>query len=86
MRIDKYLKVSRLLKRREVAKELCLEGDIILNGKEAKPMSEVKVGDDIVLRLGRHELTVKVEKILEFATKDNASSMYTLISDKVVVQ
>ena len=85
MRIDKYLKVSRLLKRREVAKELCLEGDILLNQKEAKPMSEVKAGDEIVLRLGHHELTVKVEKILEFANKETAPSMYTLISDNVVI-
>ena len=86
MRIDKYLKVSRLLKRREVAKELCLEGDILLNKKEAKPMSEVKEGDEILLRLGRHELLVRVEKVLEFASKETAPLMYTLISDNVVVQ
>ena len=86
MRIDKYLKVSRLLKRREVAKELCLEGDILLNKKEAKPMSEVKAGDEILLRLGRHELLVRVEKVLEFASKENAPTMYTLIYDNVVAQ
>ncbi len=86
MRIDKFLKVSRLLKRREVAKELCLEGDILLNGKAAKPMSEVNEGDEIKLRLGRHDLVVKVEKVVPFAPKESASQMYTLISDTVVVQ
>ena len=49
-------------------------------------MSEVKEGDEILLRLGRHELLVMVEKVLEFASKETAPLMYTLISDNVVVQ
>jgi ribosomal 50S subunit-recycling heat shock protein len=83
MRIDKFLKVCRLIKRRETAKELCDDGDVIINGKPAKPMSEIQTGDSFVLCLGRHEISAKVVSIREFATKEEASSMYEIISDKV---
>ena len=81
MRIDKYLKVSRLLKRRETAKELCLDGDIKINDRPAKPMSEVKVGDKVELQLGRHQIVITVLQIREFAKKEDAALMYRVESD-----
>jgi|LAHS01.1.fsa_nt_gb ribosomal 50S subunit-recycling heat shock protein len=83
MRIDKFLKVSRLTKRRETAKELCDDGDIQINGKKAKAMSEVAVGDILILQLGRHKITAKVVSIKEFARKEEASSMFEIISDEL---
>jgi ribosomal 50S subunit-recycling heat shock protein len=83
MRIDKFLKVSRLTKRRETAKELCDDGDVSINGKNAKAMSEVAVGDMLVLLMGRHKITAKVLSIREFAKKEEASKMYEIISDEV---
>jgi ribosomal 50S subunit-recycling heat shock protein len=83
MRIDKFLKVTRLTKRRETAKELCDDGDVLINGKVAKAMSEVAVGDTLVLILGRHKISAKVLSIREFARKEEASTMYEIISDEV---
>ena len=83
MRIDKFLKVTRLTKRRETAKELCDDGDVFINGKAAKAMSEVEVGDTLLLLLGRHKITAKVLSIREFARKEEASKMYEIISDEV---
>lgn len=83
MRIDKFLKVTRLTKRRETARELCDDGDVFINGKRAKAMSEVMVGDTLTLLLGRHEITAKVLSIREFARKEEATSMYEIISDIV---
>lgn len=82
MRIDKFLKVSRLSKRRETAKELCLDGDILINGKKAKAMSEVNVGDKLVIKLGRHTIEAEVLSIKPFANKETASTMYRVISDE----
>ena len=84
MRIDKFLKVSRLIKRREIAKELCDDQDVFLNDKPAKPSAEVEAGDLIRLHLGRHRLTVKVLSILPFASKASAGTMYEVIDDKIV--
>ena len=83
MRVDKFLKVSRLIKRREVAKELCDAGYVWLNGKTAKPSSEVNPGDELRLKLGRHTLTVKALATLAYANKGNASTMYEVIEDKI---
>jgi ribosomal 50S subunit-recycling heat shock protein len=83
MRIDKFLKVTRLTKRRETAKELCDDGDVLINGKVAKAMSEVAVGDTLVLILGRHKISAKVLSIREFARKEEASTIYEIISDEV---
>ena len=84
MRIDKYLKVTRLTKRRETAKELCDDGDVFINGKTAKPMSEVSLGDELVLLLGKHKVTVKVLVVKEFARKDEAKEMYEIIKDEII--
>lgn len=83
MRVDKFLKVSRLIKRREVAKKLCDAGLVQCNGKPAKPSTEVNPNDVLVLKLGRHTITVKALAILAHANKDNASSMYEIVEDKV---
>lgn len=81
MRVDKYLKVSRLIKRRTVANEAASLGRVQLNGKEAKPSSEVKAGDVLSLRLGGKTLTVRVESVQETAKKADASDMYTVLED-----
>jgi ribosomal 50S subunit-recycling heat shock protein len=83
MRIDKFLKVTRLIKRRETAKELCDDGDVTINGKAAKPMSEIKEGDTFILILGRHRITAKVLSVKPFAKKDEASKMYEILTDEV---
>ena len=82
MRVDKFLKVSRLIKRREVAKELCDAGYVAVNGKTAKPSSEIDIGDEIKLRLGRRTLTVKVTTLLPHAGKEKALSMYEVTQDE----
>ncbi len=84
MRIDKYLKVSRLIQRRTVAKEMVDGGTVSINGKDAKPSSEIKVGDQVFLRLGKHRITFEVLAVAENATKANSSEMYKIIKDEVV--
>jgi ribosomal 50S subunit-recycling heat shock protein len=83
VRIDKFLKVTRLIKRRETAKELCDDGDVLINGRKAKPMSEVIAGDIITLALGRHTITAKITEVKEFANKEQASKLYEIVSDDV---
>ena len=84
MRIDKYLKISRLTKRRVVAKVLLEEASIKVNGKNVKPSYEVKLNDEIELYLGRHHLIVKVTNIREFANKEQAESMFEVLKDEIV--
>lgn len=79
MRIDKYLKNSRIIKRRTVAKEACEQGRISVNEKIAKPGTEVKVGDIIHVQFGNGSLTVRVELLKESVRKEDASSMYTVL-------
>lgn len=81
MRIDKYLKVSRLIKRRTVANEACDGGRVTINGKVAKPGSEVKAGDVLELRFGERLVRVRVEDVREHALKNDAALMYTVLSD-----
>lgn len=78
MRLDKYLKVSRIIKRRTIANEACDAGKVIVNGNVARASYNVKVGDVIEIFLGARELKVKVTQLNEHATKDNASEMYQL--------
>ena len=86
MRSDKFLKVSRLILRREVAKQLCEDGDVMINGKAAKPSSEVNPGDTLVLHLGRKRLTALVKEIRPYASKADASKLYEITQDDTVVQ
>ena len=79
MRIDKFLKNSRIIKRRSVAKEACEQGRITLNEKIAKPGPEVKVGDIIHIQFGNGSLTARVELIKESVRKEDATDMYTIL-------
>ena len=80
MRIDKYLKVSRLIIRRTIANELCNNGKVLINNKVAKPSTEVKENDVITLILGNKKITTKVLKLLPYAKKKDADDMYQIIS------
>ena len=80
MRLDKYLKVSRLIKRRTVANEACENGKIALNGKIAKPAADVKEGDILELTLGDKVIKVRVLKITEHVMKSDAVDMYEVIN------
>lgn len=79
MRIDKYLKASRIIKRRTVAKEACEQGKVSINGKTAKPGDEVKVGDIIVVSFGSGEMKVEILDIKESVGKDQADSLYKVL-------
>ena len=79
MRLDKYLKVSRLIKRRSVAADACSASRVLLNDKEAKPAKEVKVGDVIEVVYGSSRLRVRVTSIAEVTKKQDASDLYELI-------
>lgn len=79
MRLDKYLKVSRLIKRRTVACEACEQGKVSVNGKTAKPSANVDVGDEITITFGEKTVKVRVEKAVEHALKADASDMYTIL-------
>ncbi|MDO4739689.1 MAG: RNA-binding S4 domain-containing protein [Eubacteriales bacterium] len=76
MRLDKYLKVSRLIKRRSVANEACDTGHVSVNGKEAKPGTEVKAGDIIAIRFGERLTKYEVLSVSEHAMKAQAAEMY----------
>lgn len=76
MRLDKYLKVSRLIKRRTVACEACDGGRVSVNGKVAKPSYDVKIGDVLELSFGQKKLRVQVLSVQETVRKDDASGMY----------
>lgn len=76
MRLDKYLKVSRLIKRRTVANEACDNGRVSVNGKVAKASQEVKAGDKIEIALGSRTLAVEVLQVAEAVRKDDAAAMY----------
>ena len=79
MRIDKFLKVSRILKRRTVAREACDGGKVIINGKEVKPSHPVKVGDTVEIDYATGVLKFKVLQVKETVKKDEASSLYEII-------
>ena len=81
MRLDKYLKVSRIIKRRPVAKEVADKGRIKVNGVLAKSSTDLKVNDQIEVRFGNKVLTVKVLEMLDSTKKEDASKMYETISE-----
>jgi ribosomal 50S subunit-recycling heat shock protein len=79
MRLDKYLKVTRLIKRRTVANEACDEGRIMVNGKVARASYDVKIGDIIEIGLGQRPIKVKVLNVTEYVKKENAAENYEVI-------
>lgn len=78
MRIDKFLKVSRLIKRRTVAAEACDAGKVHVNGRQVKPSYVVKVGDSVELRLG-NPIRFTVKSLNEKASKDEAQELYEIV-------
>jgi ribosomal 50S subunit-recycling heat shock protein len=80
MRLDKFLKVSRIIKRRTVAKEVCETGRVLLNGKAAKPGSEVKVGDIVEIGYASGSVKAEILDISEHVTKDGAKDLYKILS------
>ena len=81
MRLDKYLKVSRLIKRRTVAKEVAEAERILVNGKLAKPSKDINVSDIITIEFGTKIVNIKVLSVDEKTKKDLASTMYELIDE-----
>lgn len=79
MRIDKFLKVSRVIKRRTVAQEACDGGRIEINGKAVKPAKEVKIGDVVAVSFGNNTLRFEVLSVDEKQTKQSAETMYRII-------
>ncbi|MNO90895.1 Heat shock protein 15 [compost metagenome] len=86
MRLDKYLKVSRLIKRRTVAKDVSEQGRVLINGRESKPSSAVKVGDEITVQFGQKLVTVRVERLAETTRKEEAATMYTLVKEEPIAK
>lgn len=84
MRLDKYLKVSRILKRRTVAKELADKQRILVNGRKAKPSTEVDYGDEICVLFGNRELTVKVLDTPKQVSKNDATLMFEVINERKI--
>lgn len=79
MRLDKYLKITRLIKRRTVANEACDAGRVLVNGKVARASYDVKENDVLEINLGQKPLKVRVLKVSEYATKETAAEGYTVI-------
>ncbi len=79
MRLDKYLKVSRLIKRRTVANEACDAEKVSVNGKPARASYEVKTGDIIEINIGAKPLKVRVLDVKEYTKKDEASALYEVV-------
>lgn len=76
------MKVSRLIKRRTIANEACDAGRVIVNSKHARASYDVKIGDELEIKLGEHALKVKVTGINEYAAKSNAAELYEVISEQ----
>lgn len=79
MRLDKYLKVSRIIKRRTVANEACDAGKVQVNGKIARASYDVKVGDVIEIAFGARSIKIEVVSVNEYAKKEAAGSMYKAV-------
>ena len=79
MRLDKYLKVSRIIKRRTIANELCDAGHVSINGKVQRASYDVKENDIIEIKMGSNTIKAQVVTVSEYATKDNAKDMYKVL-------
>lgn len=82
MRLDKYLKVSRIIKRRTISKEISESSRVKVNGKVAKPSTKLKIGDEIEIEFGKSILTVKVKELREHVLKDDSSMLYEIIDER----
>ena len=81
MRLDKYLKISRLIKRRTVANEACDAGKILVNDKVARASYDVKTGDVIEIQMGQKALKVRGEQVAEVVRKEDAAGLYAVVSE-----
>lgn len=82
MRLDKFLKVSRIIKRRTLSKELSESSRVKVNGKIAKPATQLKIGDEIEIEFGRSILIVKVKELREHVLKNDSTMLYDIIEEK----
>ncbi|KGX85486.1 RNA-binding S4 domain-containing protein [Pontibacillus litoralis] len=82
MRMDKFLKTSRLIKRRTLAKEVASQGRIQLNGKQAKASSDVEVGDTLSIRFGQKQLTIEIISLRENVKKEEANTLYKVVKEE----
>lgn len=81
MRLDKYLKVSRIIKRRTVASEACDKKRVSVNGNQAKSGKDIKVGDEIEIRFGANTLKIAVSRIAETVRKEDSGDMYEILEE-----
>ncbi len=86
MRVDKFLKVSRLIKRRTLAKEICDQGRVQINGRTAKAGTIVAVGDEISIQFSNKVILVRVEALAEGVKKEEAKKLYTVLEENTVFQ
>lgn len=81
MRLDKYLKLTRLIKRRTIAKEVCDNDRVLINGNAAKPAYNIKIGDIITIKIGNNTLKAKITKIIEKPKKEEINEMYEILNN-----
>lgn len=86
MRLDKLLKVSRLIKRRPLAKQVADQGRISINGNRAKASTSVAVDDELVITFGQKIVTLKVKQLKETVRKDEAENLYTIIKEEQIIR
>jgi ribosomal 50S subunit-recycling heat shock protein len=86
MRLDKFLKVSRLIKRRTLAKEVADKGRVFINGQQAKASSTVKAGDELAVQFGQKKVTVAINRIQDTTKKEEAADMYTVIKEEKLAE
>lgn len=84
MRLDKFLKISRLIKRRTLAKEVADQGRITINGNQAKASSTVSVEDELVIRFGQKLVTIKINDLKEVVRKDEAEMLYSVVKEEKI--
>lgn len=82
MRLDKFLKVSRIIKRRTLSKEISESSRVKVNGKIAKPSTKLKIGDEIEIEFGRSILKVKVKELREHVLKDDSTMLYDILEER----
>ncbi len=82
MRLDKFLKVSRIIKRRTVANDVCSAGRVTVNGKDAKPGVKLKVGDVVTILFGNGKVSFRVLSLGDNVRKENAAEMYEILEEE----
>lgn len=86
MRLDKFLKVSRLIKRRPLAKQVADQGRITINGHKAKASTAVEIGDQLVIQFGQKVVTLRVDEIKNTTRKEEAAMLYTILEEEQIKQ